>query len=56
MRAKDILKGIKENTESIVSGNFAGSMGAGNGFLNGGPGTIRRAPGSNKKKSKKKKR
>lgn len=36
-----------------VSGSFATSMGGGNGFANGGPGTIRRTKKSKKTESKK---
>ena len=51
---------IKEITETasaggMSSGSVATSTGAGNGFLNGGPGTMKRVP-TKKKASKKKKR
>ena len=41
-------------TETTTSGSIATSMGGGNGFANGGPGTITRA-GTTKKKKKAKK-
>ena len=40
----------------MTSASVASSMGGGNGFVNGGPGTIKRATGSEKKKSKAKKK
>ena len=36
------------------AGDVGSSMGGGNGFVNGGPGTLSRAPGSKKKKRNKK--
>lgn len=44
MKVHDIIK-------ETVSGSFASSMGNGNGFMNGGPGTISRQ-GKTKKKTK----
>ena len=44
---------VKETTE-MTSASVATSTGGG--FVNGGPGTITRAPGSKKKKSKAKKK
>lgn len=44
MKVHDIIK-------ETVSGSFASSMGNGNGFVNGGPGTTAR-PGNPKKKPK----
>lgn len=45
---------VKETTE-MTSASVASSMGSGNGFVNGGPGTIRRVT-KPKKKSKAKKK
>ncbi len=47
---KDQKKKIKVKTET-TAGNIASSMGGGNGFVGGGVGTIKRAPGSKKKKN-----
>ena len=41
-------------SEMTSAGNVGSSMGGGNGFVNGGPGTLARAPGTRKKKTKKK--
>ena len=46
---KDQKKKTKVKTET-TAGNIASSMGGGNGFVGGGVGTIKRAPGSKKKK------
>ena len=46
---KDQKKKTKVKTE-MTAGNVASSMGGGNGFVGGGVGTIKRAPGSKKKK------
>jgi uncharacterized membrane protein len=42
-------KDQKKKTET-TAGDVASSMGGGNGFVGGGVGTIKRAPGSKKKK------
>lgn len=46
---KDQKKKTKVKTET-TAGDVASSMGGGNGFVGGGVGTIKRAPGSKKKK------
>ena len=46
---KDQKKKTKVKTET-TAGDLASSMGGGNGFVGGGVGTIKRAPGSKKKK------
>tara|TARA_Y100000385_G_scaffold237157_1_gene251551 strand:- start:298 stop:561 length:264 start_codon:yes stop_codon:yes gene_type:complete len=48
----DKNKAMKEMTSAS---SMASSMGNGNGFVGGGPGTIKRAPGSKKKKTTKRK-
>ena len=51
MKINEIVK------ETTTAGSVATSMGGGNGFANGGPGTLTRAgTASKKKKTKKKKR
>ena len=47
---KDQKKKTKAKTE-MTAGDVASSMGGGNGFVGGGVGTIKRAPGSKKKKN-----
>lgn len=44
-------QGLAENASAgaTASGSVATAIGAGNGFANGGPGTIKRAKGSKKK-------
>ena len=50
---KDIDKNVLE--ETTTAGAIATSMGNGNGFIGGGPGMLKRAPGTKKKKRKAKK-
>jgi len=49
MKMSDIVK----ETAEMASASVASSMGSGNGFVNGGPGTLARS-GSIKKSKKKK--
>ena len=54
---KEIVTELVDNKAKMsetVAGDVGSSMGGGNGFLNGGPGTLSRAPGSKKKKRNKK--
>ena len=46
---------IKKMGETTTSGSIAGSMGSGNGFVDGGPGTLSRTGNISSKKKKKKK-
>ena len=57
-KGKDVEVKITDNpvTETTTAGAIAGSMGAGNGFANGGPGTLTRAQPIKKKKPKKEKK
>ena len=48
MKINDV---IKENTSGAMAVSIGGPNG-GNGFVGGGPGTIKRAPGSKKPKKK----
>ena len=45
----------KKTNETTTAGAVATSMGGGNGFANGGPGTLSRAGTTTKKKTKRKK-
>ena len=45
---------MKESVSEMTSGSVASSMGNGNGFVGGGPGTISRTGTKKKRKSKKK--
>ena len=56
-KGKNVEVKITDNpvTETTTAGSVASSMGGGNGFLNGGPGTLNRA-GTTQSKSKKKKK
>ena len=45
---------VSETATGMGAGSVASSTGSGNGFVNGGPGTLSRAPGSKKKKRNKK--
>lgn len=55
MKAKEFIKTevAETATAETTAGSVASSMGGGNGFVNGGPGTLSRA-GSKKRKKKKK--
>ena len=50
-----INKAKMGETTEMTSASVATSMGGGNGFVGGGIGVIKRAPGSKKKKASKKK-
>ena len=52
MKMSDI---VNETATGMGSASVATSMGSGNGFVGGGIGVIKRAPGSKKKKATKKK-
>ena len=54
MKIKDI--GSEAAAAEMTAGAVASSMGGGNGFLNGGPGTLTRTGSIKKSKKKKHKR
>lgn len=54
MKIKDIDKDIVK--ETTVAGSIATSMGGGNGFVNGGPGTLSRVGTATTKQKKRKKK
>ena len=53
MKIKDL---DKERVKEMSAGSIASSTGGGNGFVNGGPGTLSRAGTTKKNKKKKIKR
>jgi hypothetical protein len=51
MKIFEITSPKKHPIEENISSAFATSMGGGNGFVNGGPGTITRTPPKKKKRT-----